>query len=163
MDHAVITIDAGVGVHLEHPSTPQPKSSLSIIVSCKEHLNIRKSKEKKAGSGSKDTNKRKCQNTMPIHKKFTDNNIHIHRAAHRLPRKQIRLSRVQGNGGNKVPDLEEHRIGARFRIDPPSGSQSSVQKKELFPSPSTILHPAARQCSAFLSCGNVKDTQWRSG
>nr|CAD41591.3 OSJNBb0034G17.17 [Oryza sativa Japonica Group] len=83
MDHAVITIDAGVGVHLEHPSTPQPKSSLSIIVSCKEHLNIRKSKEKKAGSGSKDTNKRKCQNTMPIHKKFTDNNIHIHRAAHR--------------------------------------------------------------------------------
>jgi hypothetical protein len=62
MDHAVITIDAGVGVHLEHPSTPQPKSSLSIIVSCKEHLNIRKSKEKKAGSGSKDTNKRKCQN-----------------------------------------------------------------------------------------------------
>uniref|UniRef100_I1PNM8 Uncharacterized protein n=1 Tax=Oryza glaberrima TaxID=4538 RepID=I1PNM8_ORYGL len=93
-------------------------------------------------------------------------NIWAHDSAsfpQRLPRKQIRLSRVQGNGGNKVPDLEEHRIGARFRIDPPSGSQSSVQKKELFPSPSTILHPAARQCSAFLSCGDVKDTQWRSG
>uniref|UniRef100_A0A0D3H031 Uncharacterized protein n=1 Tax=Oryza barthii TaxID=65489 RepID=A0A0D3H031_9ORYZ len=89
MDHAIITVDAGVG-----------------------------SKEKKAGSGSKGASKRKCQNirkqwimmhaiaqtmlladissscnllssieqstiTMPIHKKFIDNNIHIHRAAHR--------------------------------------------------------------------------------
>uniref|UniRef100_A0A0E0EE89 Peptidase C1A papain C-terminal domain-containing protein n=1 Tax=Oryza meridionalis TaxID=40149 RepID=A0A0E0EE89_9ORYZ len=51
MDHAVITVDAGVRVHLEHRSTPQPKSSLSIA----EVSKIRKSKEKKAGSGSKGT------------------------------------------------------------------------------------------------------------
>uniref|UniRef100_A0A0E0AA37 Uncharacterized protein n=1 Tax=Oryza glumipatula TaxID=40148 RepID=A0A0E0AA37_9ORYZ len=70
MDHAVITVDAGVGVHLEHPSTTQPKSSLSIVVSCKEHLNIRKSKEKKAGSGSKGTSKWKCQNFTAMLKKF---------------------------------------------------------------------------------------------
>ncbi|BAF25223.1 Os09g0446400 [Oryza sativa Japonica Group] len=47
LDHVIITVDAGVGAHLEHPSTPQPKSSVSIAVSCtsdtcnthwKEHL-----------------------------------------------------------------------------------------------------------------------------
>jgi len=47
MDHVVITVDAGVGAHLEHPSTRGPKSSPSIAVSCtsdtgntnyKEHL-----------------------------------------------------------------------------------------------------------------------------
>ncbi len=36
LDHVIITVDAGVGAHLEHPSTPQPKSSVSIAVSCKE-------------------------------------------------------------------------------------------------------------------------------
>ena len=35
-DHAVN--DVGVGAHLEHPSTPQPKSFPSTTVSSKEHL-----------------------------------------------------------------------------------------------------------------------------
>ena len=40
-DHAVITIDAvdaGVGAHLEQPSTPKPKPSPSLVVSCIEHM-----------------------------------------------------------------------------------------------------------------------------
>jgi hypothetical protein len=40
-DHAVITIDAvdaGVGAHLVQPSTPKPKPSSSLEVSCKEHV-----------------------------------------------------------------------------------------------------------------------------
>jgi hypothetical protein len=38
-DHGDITIDAvdaGVGAHLEQPSTPKPKPSPSLVVSCKE-------------------------------------------------------------------------------------------------------------------------------
>jgi len=40
-DHAVITIDAvdaEVGAHLEQPSTPKPKPSPSLVVSCIEHM-----------------------------------------------------------------------------------------------------------------------------
>ena len=37
-DHAVITVDDGVGGGLEQPSTPKPKPSPSLVVSCKEHL-----------------------------------------------------------------------------------------------------------------------------
>jgi hypothetical protein len=31
---SIAAIDAGVGARLEHPSTPEPTSSLSIMVSC---------------------------------------------------------------------------------------------------------------------------------
>jgi hypothetical protein len=40
-DHAIITIDtvdAGVRAHLVQPSTPKPKHSLTLQVSCKEHV-----------------------------------------------------------------------------------------------------------------------------
>jgi hypothetical protein len=35
---SIAAIDAGLGAHLEHPSTPQPTSSPSITVSCKGQL-----------------------------------------------------------------------------------------------------------------------------
>ena len=37
-DHAVIAADARVGAGLEQPSTPKPKPSLSLVVSCKEQV-----------------------------------------------------------------------------------------------------------------------------
>ena len=38
MDHASITVDVGVGAHLEPPSTLRPKSSPGTVVTSKEHL-----------------------------------------------------------------------------------------------------------------------------
>lgn len=53
-------------------------------------------------------------------------------------------------------------MGKQERIEPPPGSQQSVQKDVLSLFPRCILQPAAKQCATFLSTSGARPTQGRS-